>query len=170
MSIALSLLPEFDHEMANTRKILERLPDEQWNWKPHDKSWPLGGLATHVANLPTWTLATIQQDSFDYAPVDGSQPTIPQAESRAQVLENFDANITAARDAIEQASDECLLGSWTALAGGVAVFTMPRIAVLRSFVMNHMIHHRAQLGMYLRLSDIPVPALYGPTADESPMQ
>ena len=166
MGLAESMLPEFDHEMANTRKTLERVPDEKLDWKPHEKSTAMGGLASHLSNLPVWASLTIDQDEFDMAP--GGKPLkSPPCQSRREVLDNFDKNIAAARAAIAGASDEHLFKPWTLLADGNNVLTMPRVAVLRSFVMSHMIHHRAQLGVYLRLNDIPVPSIYGPSADEA---
>jgi uncharacterized damage-inducible protein DinB len=169
MALSEMLLPEFDREMANTRKTLERIPEEKFDWKPHEKSMALGVLATHLANLPTWVVSTINNDSLDIAPPGAPPLRIPAAASREDVLTRFDESVAAARDAIAGASDERLLGPWTLLSGGKTVFTMPRVAVLRSFVMNHSIHHRAQLGVYLRLNDVPVPSIYGPSADEGAM-
>lgn len=169
MSISASLLPEFDHEMANTRKALERLPDDKFGWKPHDKSWAMGALATHLANLPSWAVLTIKQDSFDLNPPGAEPFKTPERHSRQEVLEMFDKNVAAARDAIAGASDGDLLKPWSLLSGGNTLMTMPKIAVLRSFVMNHIIHHRGQFTVYLRLNDIPVPSIYGPSADEGMM-
>ena len=168
MPLSQSLLPEFDHEMANTRKTLERIPDDKLDWKPHAKSFAMGELATHVANLPSWVGLTVAADSFDMAP-GGVPLKAPLAASIADVLASFDKNVTAAREAIAGAADEHLFKPWTLLSGGNAVMSLPRIAVLRSFVMNHIIHHRAQLGVYLRLNDLPVPSIYGPSADEDVM-
>lgn len=167
MPISQSLLYEFDHEMANTRKMLERVPDDRLDWRPHAKSWNMGALATHIAFIPGWTVDTIQKDSLDFAPPGEPPFRNPEASSRADLLAMFDRNVAAARAAIEGASDEHLVKPWTLLAGGHEIFTMPRTVVLRSFVMNHGIHHRAQLGLYLRLNDVPVPGMYGPSADES---
>src|SRR5262245_18039261 len=161
MSISASLLPEFDQEMTNTRKALERVPDDKFDWKPHEKSMALGGLATHLANLPSWTVFTINQDSLDIAP-PGEEPfKSEQKKSRQEVLADFDKNVAAARAAIAGASDEVMLKPWSLLSGGNTVLTLPKIAVLRSFVMNHIIHHRGQFTVYLRLNDIPVPSIYG---------
>lgn len=167
MAISNSLLPEFDNEMKNTRKTLERVPDEKFAWKPHDKSFPMGALATHLANLPSWGSLTLASDSFDVAP-GGKPMKTPELNSTQEVLKAFDENVAATRAAIEAAADEQLFKPWTLQSNGNALMTMPKIAVLRNFVMNHMIHHRAQLGVYLRLNDIPVPSIYGPSADESP--
>lgn len=165
MAIAASMLPEFDHEMANTRKTLERVPDDKFDWKPHEKSFSTGALAAHLANLPSWANITIELDVFDMAP-EGNALKTPECHSRQELLETFDQNIAKARETLAGASDEHLMKPWTLLASGQEVLSMPRVAVLRGFVMNHMIHHRAQLGVYLRLNDIPVPSIYGPSADE----
>ena len=167
MPLSEALLPEFDHEMANTRKTLERVPDDKFNWKPHEKSFPMGALASHLANLPMWATLTIDADSFDMAP-QGKPFKTPELHTRQALLETFDTNVAAARNAIEGASDAELFQPWSLLANGEPRLTLPRAAVLRGFVMNHMIHHRAQLGVYLRLNDIPVPSIYGPSADEAP--
>ena len=166
MGLGESMLPEFDHEMANTRKTLERVPDDKFDWKPHEKSWAMGGLATHLSNLPGWTSVTIDMDEFDMAP-EGKPATAAPLHSRQEVLAVFDKNVTAARAAIAGAGDEHLFKPWTLLSNGKKVLSLPRVAVLRGFVMNHIIHHRAQLGVYLRLNDIPVPSIYGPSADEA---
>lgn len=167
MSFSEMLLPELDHEMANTRKTLERVPDDKFGWKPHAKSMSMGDLATHLANLPTWTNITINQEKFDMAPPDAPAPKNTPANSRQEILERFDKNVAAARAVLAAASDELLLKPWSFLVGGKVIFTMPRLTVLRNLVMNHNVHHRAQLGVYLRLNDISVPAVYGPSADEA---
>jgi uncharacterized damage-inducible protein DinB len=167
MPLSEALLPEFDHEMANTRKTLERVPDDKFSWKPHEKSGTMGWLATHVANIPSWVTFTLSQDSLDLAPPGGgSVGPAPAANSQKELLEAFDKNVTAARAALAGATDAQLAKPWSLLKGGKTILTMPKIAVLRGFVMNHSIHHRAQLGVYLRLNDVPVPAIYGPSADE----
>lgn len=168
MGINAALLPEFDNEMANTRKTLERVPEGKSDWKPHEKSMAMGGLATHLSNIPTWAVFTIDQDSLDLAPGGNPMPPVKLAESQAELLSTFDENVAKARAAIAGASDEELFKPWSLLTNGNTILTMPKIAVLRSFVLNHLIHHRAQLGVYLRLNDIPVPSIYGPSADESP--
>jgi len=166
MSLAQSLLPEFDHEMSGTRKTLERVPEDRLAWRPHAKSMTLGGLASHLSNLPSWVALTIERDQLDIAPVGAPPLREPEKTSRAALLEHFARHRAEGRALLAAATDEHLLGPWTLLGGGKVFFTMPRIASLRSFVMNHMIHHRAQLGIYLRLLDVPVPGLYGPSADE----
>ena len=167
MAISQALLPEFDQEYANTRKMLERVPDDRLAWKPHPKSMSMGVLATHLGETPGWMGVTIEQDSFDVAPPGGSQYQRPDLKSRKEILEFFDKNVALARSVIAKASDAELMKPWSLLKGGQVMFTMPKIAVVRSFLMNHNIHHRAQLGVYLRLNDIPVPGMYGPSADET---
>jgi uncharacterized damage-inducible protein DinB len=165
MAIADSILPEFDHEMATTRSLLERVPSDRGDWKPHEKSMTLGKLAVHLANLPTWTESTLLHDELDLNPPGGPTFVPPVYESVEKVLEAFDANVKAARDIIARTSDEEMMKIWTFKNGGHVVFSQPRAAVLRSFVMSHMIHHRGQLDVYLRLNDVPLPPVYGPTAD-----
>ncbi len=169
MTIGQSMLPEFDQEMQSTRKVLELIPDDKWNWKPHDKSGTLGWYAWHIASLPGWTTMTINTEELDYAPIEkpsSYQP--PKVENRKDALEVFDKESGEARAALAAVSDADMMKSWSLLAGGQNIFTMPRIAVLRGMVMNHLIHHRAQLTVYYRLLDVPVPGLYGPSADEKP--
>jgi uncharacterized damage-inducible protein DinB len=151
--------------MANTRKSLERIPEGKSDWKPHPKSTTLNGLATHLATICHWAEAIVGQDSFDVATAPPQQPL----KTKAEILAAFDKSAATARKAIETASDEQLMKPWSLMAGGNTVFTMPRAGVIRSFIMNHMIHHRAQLGVYLRLNDVAVPSIYGPSADEGKM-
>jgi len=166
MTIKDALLPEFDQEMAKTRATLERVPEDKFTWKPHPKSSSMISLATHIANMTGWAVDTMNKDSFDISPPGAPPYKEEPAASRAQLLEKFDQSVSGARAAIAGASDEAFLKPWSLKAAGQTLFTMPRIACIRSFVMNHVIHHRAQLGVYLRLNDIPVPATYGPSADE----
>jgi uncharacterized damage-inducible protein DinB len=166
MALSDGLLMEFDQEMAGTRKTLERVPDDKFDWKPHAKSMTLRQLTTHLALFPSWMIDTLNKTSFDYAPVGGEPYKPPAVNSRKDLLEIFDRDVPKAREALKSASDAQLMETWSLLAGGKTIFAMPRIAVLRGMVMNHMIHHRAQLGVYLRLNDVPLPALYGPSADE----
>jgi uncharacterized damage-inducible protein DinB len=163
MALSEGLLSEFDQEMANTRRTLERVPGDKFDWKPHPKSWNLRELATFLAILPSWGTTTIAQDSLDLL---GPAPPPTVASSAKDLVERFDKNVAGARGAIAGASDQHLMNPWTLLKGGKKLFSLPRIVVLRSFVMNHMIHHRGQLTVYLRMNDAPVPAIYGPTADE----
>ena len=169
MAMSQALLPELDHEMAGTRKTLERVPDDKLAWKPHPKSFSMGDLATHLAEAPGWASVTLEQDSFDMNPPGGQSYQRPKLGSRKEIVEMFDKNLAAARAALANATDEQLMKPWSLLDGGKVILTMPRIAVFRSFIMSHNIHHRAQLGVYLRMNDVPVPALYGPSADEQSM-
>lgn len=165
MTIAESLLPEFDHEMATTRTLLERVPAADAAWKPHDKSMGLGQLAAHLASIPTWGEVALKQTEFDVNPPGGSSDAPPAFESVASLLGLFDQNVKVARATLAAASNGEMMVPWTLKNGGRAVFTMPRVGVFRSFVMNHSIHHRGQLSVYLRLRDVPLPPIYGPTAD-----
>jgi uncharacterized damage-inducible protein DinB len=166
MSIAESMLPEFDVEIANTRKVLEQLPQDQLTYRPHEKSYSLGELATHVTNLLSWVQHTMKQDGFD---IDSKNPppSPPEVGSAQDALKTFDANAAAARAAIAGASDETMLGTWRFSRDGQTMMEMPRTAVMRSFILNHLIHHRAQLGVYLRLTGAKVPSIYGPSADDT---
>jgi len=166
MKISDSLLSEFDQEMANTRKVLERVPEGKGDWKPHAKSSTLSALTAHIANMPDWAGLTLQTDSFDYAPPGAPPYVTPTFASNKDLLAAFDKSVAQARAALAAADDSAMLAPWTLLAGGKTMMTMPKVAVIRTFVMNHTIHHRAQLGVYLRLNDVPVPGVYGPTADE----
>jgi uncharacterized damage-inducible protein DinB len=167
MSLNQMLLAEFDNEMKGTRQTLERVPDDKFSWKPHAKSMELGRLSSHIAELPGWILQVFEKDSLDINPPGGSGYKPPHITSRQQLLELFDRNMATGRAALAAATDPQFQQPWSLLNAGNTIFTLPRAAVLRSLVMNHMIHHRAQLGVYLRLNDVPVPALYGPSADES---
>ena len=171
MAIREALLPEFDQEMAITRKTLERIPDGKSEWRPHAKSGALGWLAGHVATLPGLAKVTITQDEVDLAdPASVGAARPPQGPiTREERLELFDKLVAEARAAISETSDAEFMKPWTLLNGGQKLFTIPKANVIRSFFMNHLIHHRAQLGVYLRLNDIPVPSTYGPSADENPM-
>ena len=169
MALSEALLPEYDQEMAGARKTLERVPDDKLGWKPHPKSGTMGWLAAHVANIPGWTVITINQDALDMAPNGVQMQPPPEPKSRKALLEVFDKNVTEGRKAIAGASDAHLLEMWSLLNNGATIVAMPRIACLRTWVMNHLIHHRAQLGVYLRLNNVPVPSIYGPSADEGSM-
>jgi uncharacterized damage-inducible protein DinB len=164
MALKDALLPEFDHEMGTTRRVLERVPDAEFAWKPHEKSFNLGQLAGHVANIPHWVAAIVQNTVFDLADAEDTRPRVP--ESTGWLLSQFDKNVGAARTGIVAMTDTEFLAPWTFKNNGQVVFTMPRAAALRSFVMNHMIHHRGQLTVYLRMKNVPLPSVYGPTADE----
>jgi uncharacterized damage-inducible protein DinB len=165
MGLSEGLLAEFDQEMASTRKTLERIPEDKLTWKPHEKSMGLGRLAGHLAELPGFGLRMIEVESFNFASRPaGQKPTV--AESQKHVLEIFDKNVAALRAAIAGVSDADLAKNWTLAAGDKKIYDGPRIGALRRMLMNHMIHHRAQLGVYLRLNGVPVPSVYGPSADE----
>ena len=170
MTIGQSMLAEFDEEMKNTRKVLERCPDEKWNWKPHEKSGTLGWLAMHVGTVPEWITMTINTEELDYAPVDGPSYTPPKIENREQLLAAFDKAAAEARQALENVSDADLMKNWKLLAGGQEIFVMPRVACIRGMCMNHLYHHRGQLTVYFRLVGVAVPGLYGPSADETQAQ
>jgi uncharacterized damage-inducible protein DinB len=164
VTIAETLLPEFDREMGVTRRLLERVPDGQFDWSPHERSMRLGRLAEHLAEVPAWVAETINKTSVEAVgapPTDHTPPT-----TRGQVLALFDRNVRDGRAALVGRTDAELLAPWTLTAQGKQVFTMPRATVLRGFVMNHMIHHRGQLSVYLRLQNVPVPSMYGPSGDE----
>jgi uncharacterized damage-inducible protein DinB len=165
MAIADALLPEYDHEMATTRRLLDRVPEAHFGWRPHDKSMTLGQLSSHLAYLPYWCSATLDAPSLDLASLgDELKPTAPA--SRDALLQDFDRRVAAARERLAKTTDPEFLAPWTLKSGDQEFFTMPRISAIRSFVMNHSIHHRGQLSVYLRLNDVAVPPIYGPTADE----
>lgn len=168
MSIAESVLPELDNEMATTRRLLERVPPNL-DFKPHPKSFSLGDLAAHIANLPVWGVMTMQQTELDLNPPGGPGWTPPKYGSKDDNLRNFDQNVANARAALAAASDPDYLVGWTLKNAGATIFTMPRVVVIRAFVLNHIIHHRGQLSVYLRMNEVPVPSIYGPTADEGGM-
>lgn len=162
-TVAETLLPEFDMEMAATRKLLERVPELKAGWKPHEKSRTLGDLATHVANIPSLMSVVIQQDEM----VAGTTNRPPKFSTTAALLEFFDQNVNAAREALTGVPDSKMALPWTLKFGDKTIFSRPRSAVLRSFVMSHHIHHRGQLGVYMRMQNVALPSAYGPTADEA---
>jgi len=166
MSIAEMFLPEFDQEMAGTRKVLERVPNDKLNWKAHPKSHTIGWNAAHLAEIPGWVEGTLTATEWDLNPVGGEPYRTPEAVSREQLLALFDQNVVTARKALAATSDAEYMVSWSLLSAGEKLMTMPRVAVIRGFVLNHTIHHRAILTVYFRLNDIPVPGLYGPSGDE----
>jgi len=167
MALTDALLPEFDQEMAATRKLLERVPQTRLAWKPHEKSGSMGWLAGHLANLPDWAVTTIKESSFDIAPNGVQHKLPPPPKTSKELLDAFDRNVKAARSAIPEQRTPIYFQPWSLLSHGQTLFTMPRSTCLRLWVMNHMIHHRAQLGVYRRLNNIPLPAVYGPSADEA---
>jgi uncharacterized damage-inducible protein DinB len=168
MTIGQSMLGEFDQEMKSTRTVLERIPDEKWDWKPHEKSGTVGWLAWHLSTLPDWASFTLKTEQLDFAPKDGkSTYDPPKVTNKTEALEAFDKCVSEARAALANASDAEMMNTWTLLAGGQEIFSMPRVACLRGMVFNHLIHHRGQLTVYYRLLGVPVPGLYGPSADEA---
>ena len=166
MSIAELLLPEFDSEVLITRKVLERVPDDRGEWKPHDKAFKMGHLAQLVARLPEWVSMTLEQTELDLAPKDKPKGAGYTVEKTATLLALFDKNVKSGRAALAKATDADFQVPWTLKMGGKALVTQPRDMVLRQMVLNHLVHHRAQLGLYLRLTDQKVPQMYGPTADD----
>jgi len=160
------LLPELDMELANTRKVLERLPVDKLDWRPHEKSGSLVWLAKHLANLPGWGTLTLVRDSYDMAPDAKIPDDFPGDSVREAILAVFDHKAAELRAALIGTSDEAFQHPWTFSVGGKPLFTQPRYAVLRGMFLNHLIHHRAQFCVYLRMNNVPLPAIYGPTADE----
>lgn len=162
MTIAETLLPEFDLEMAATRAVIARVPEAKFGWKPHEKSFAMGALAQHLATIPYYGTVALERDGFD----------VSAAERRAQlpttreILDLFDRNAGEARARLAAARDEDFSRPWTLKSGPHTVFTLPKAAVLRRMMMSHMIHHRGQMTVYLRLNEIAVPGTFGPTADE----
>jgi uncharacterized damage-inducible protein DinB len=165
MTVADMLLPEHDREIGLTRKLLERLPDGQFGWQPHPKSMMLGRLAEHLAEMPMWVVVTMTRPEFELNTprAEGYQPPT----TCGAVVALFDRNAAEARAAIAGRSDAEMMTGWTLLQDGRALFTMPKAVVLRNFVFNHMVHHRGQLSVYLRMHDVPLPSIYGPSADEA---
>jgi uncharacterized damage-inducible protein DinB len=164
MNLTELILAELQQEVVTTRKMLERVPQEAFNWQPHEKSMALGRLAAHVANLfGTWMQASLSRDEFD---LSESRPS--KEESVSEILEAFDRHVSSAIELLKTQSDERLFTMWRLKREGKVLFEIPRWAVVRSMVLNHIIHHRGQLSVYLRLQNVPLPPVYGPTADEMP--
>jgi uncharacterized damage-inducible protein DinB len=165
MSVVQTLLPEFDQEMANTRRLLEIVPGASVAWRPHPKSYSLGDLAAHIAMLPLWGRMVLQQPELDLGlPANASIAHMPFT-TGAELVDRFNVHVREARAALASMPDAAMGVTWTLKNRGTPVFSAPRAGVLRSFVLSHMIHHRGQLSVYLRLRDVPLPSLYGPTAD-----
>lgn len=165
-NISQALLPEFDHEMANTRRTIERVPEGRGEYVPHSKSMSLSKLAGHLVQLAGLGIAILELDELDFNPPNGPRLERYLFESRADALSKFDREMKQTRTLLANTPDDRMLTAWALKSGGHTFLTMPRAAMFRSMVMNHIIHHRAQLGVYLRLNDVPVPGLYGPSADE----
>jgi uncharacterized damage-inducible protein DinB len=166
MSIATLLLPEFEQEMSGVRRVLERIPNDKLTWKAHEKSNTIGWLANHLAEIPGWVQGTLSADEWDIDPVDGEPYRTPTLSSREGILEAFDKNVAAAKASLAATDDETFAQSWSLLKQGNVMLTMPKLGVIRTWVLNHSIHHRGIMTVYLRLNDIPVPGLYGPSGDE----
>jgi len=160
------LLPEFEEEMAATRKMLERVPDGHSSWQPHAKSMTLGRLATHISEIPAWVVRSLSHDGFDLAPPGGTPLQPRTLGTTAEVLAEFDRNVLAARQALSEVRDDAFATPWTFRRGGQTIWTRPKHDVFRRMAMSHIVHHRAQLGVYLRLQEVAIPGMYGPSADE----
>ena len=159
-NIAQSFLAELDMEMPTTRRLLERVPGDKGAWKPHPKSFPMGHLAQLVARMPGWITSMMRESSLD---LSSGQPY--SLEKTETLLAEFDKNVTEARAMLGKARPEDFMAPWSLKRGNQVFFTMPRVAVVRQTI-NHLVHHRGQLTVYLRLVDVPLPSIYGPTADE----
>jgi uncharacterized damage-inducible protein DinB len=169
MNISETLLPEFDEEMASTRKFLELVPDDKLGWKPHEKSMPLGRLAWHVSEMPAWCCSTLKHDSLTMTQEDGQKTAAArEGKGRKEMLAGFDESVKDARTRLAALDEAAMAANWKMIWGGQTIVDMPRGQVLRKWVLSHLIHHRAQLGVYLRLNGIPIPGVYGPSADEMP--
>ncbi len=166
MSLNEPLIAELQQEAASTRKMLERVPEKSFSWKPHEKSMTLGDLSHHVAEIPEWVSVSVEKDELDFAK---SNYVPKEATTTEALLKLFDEKVKNAVECLKNASDEKLMGNWTMKNGEKVYFTMPKTAVVRYFVLNHAVHHRGQLSVYLRLLDVPLPSIYGPTADETNM-
>jgi uncharacterized damage-inducible protein DinB len=165
MAMNTPFLMEFKHETAKTRKMLERVPFENPTWKPHEKSTPLVNLANHITRVISWTDRVLGREEFDMA-APNAFPAVVLPKDNKELLDSFDKNVATATKALENASDEALMKPWTFRAGDKVIFTMPRATVLREMAFNHQVHHRGQLSVYLRELNVPVPGMYGPSADE----
>lgn len=156
-------LGDLAHELATTRRVLERVPDEHWDWKPHTKSMTLGQLAGHTANLLLWGQHVLGASEVDFA---SPPPAPPRHATRAAVLAAFDADAAQIRAGVDGATDQALGETYTIRRGEQVMLATPRVTMLRGTILSHIIHHRGQLSVYLRLLDVPVPSIYGPSADE----
>ena len=157
-------LGDLNRELTTTRKLLERVPEAHLDWKPHEKSFSLGALALHVATIPYWITRVLEADFFDLASATRNTP----AASTQEILDAFEDRVAHMRQALDAADDAALTRTWQLRRGEQVLQTMPRLAVIRGMAISHMIHHRAQLSVYLRMLDVPLPAMYGPSADEQP--
>lgn len=157
---------ELKQEAVSTRKMLERFPEGKADWSPHEKSMKLGQLASHIADVPNWIRPTVTQEELDF---DKSDYKPAHFTTAAELVEHFDTSLEDALEVLQRVSDEDLMKTWRLRSGEQIFFELPRIQVLRGMVMNHLIHHRGQYSVYLRLNDVPLPGVYGPTADEQTM-
>ncbi len=164
--LAAAFLEELENEAKTARECLARVPADKFEWKPHEKSMTFGRLAVHIAEMFGWTKESLTQDVLDFATAD-YKPFQPSTTD--ELLAFFDEKVAAAKEILSNTADDTFMTEWTMRNGETVYFTMPKVAVMRSFVMNHIIHHRGQLSVYLRLNDIPVPSIYGPSADEGQM-
>lgn len=169
MPIGQAFATELELEAATTRRCLERIPESKLGWKPHEKSMTMGELAAHIANMTNWANYTMNQDVFDMNPPGGPQFQSPKVDSIPELLTYFDKGVAEAKRSMIAAEDAKWMTNWSLADAGKILMTLPRVAVMRSFVMNHIVHHRGQLSVYLRQCDVPVPSIYGPSADEGQM-
>ena len=164
MPIADTLIMELEREAKTTRRVLERVPEDKLTWKPHTKSMSLGRLAQHVATIPGFISGMAKLDSFDVEKF--SQP--PELTSTTAILAAFEESVAQAKTDLGATGDAAMMANWSFVRGGHPIMTLPRIGVYRAILLNHLYHHRGQLSVYLRLLDVPVPSIYGPSADENP--
>lgn len=166
ITLGQTLAAELKQEGVSTRKLLERFPEGKAEWQPHEKSMTLGRLAGHVAELPMWVSVAVNQEELDFATSDHKPAHLTTA---AELVELFDKNLNEALESLQSVEDEILMQNWRLRNGEQIYFEMPKIAVIRSMALNHLYHHRGQLSVYLRLNDVPLPGIYGPSADEPVM-
>ena len=160
-------LADLEREVPASRRVLERVPDGSYDWKPHPKSMQMGYLSTLVATMPSWIDSMVNQDELDFAPKGGSKYKAPELRTGSELVQALEESVAKARAALKGTTDEHLMTTWRLLAGGHVVAEIPRHIQIRDGVLNHWAHHRGQLTVYLRLNDVPVPSVYGPTADEA---
>jgi uncharacterized damage-inducible protein DinB len=164
LNLSDAMVAEFTHEAQITRRLLERLPEAKLSWKPHPKSMSMGGLSTHIAHIPHWIETIVNESELDLGAGGGERT--PERKSRQEILDYFDANVERVKKTLSGKSDEQLFQTWTLKNNGEVVVSLPRAACVRSFILSHVIHHRGQLSVYLRENDVPLPRIYGPSADE----
>ena len=162
--LAESLLPDFDHEMALTREVLLRVPAHAFDWRPHESAFTMGALASHLAQIPRWGTSILRRDSHDLAATSAPRASLA---SPGEVLREFDQHVADVRRLLLETSDGELHAPWLLTRGREVLMSMPRIAALRRFLLHHVVHHRGQMTIYLRMQQVPVPPIYGPSADET---